>query len=105
MQDTRPEEEYRVSHMPGSVRVDPDAEPDLGKLGVTEDTPGMSPVQHSLPLTTLPLYCSGVLLLCGLPLQPGGSEAVQGPQAIQSRPHPQAIAGVQLGGRAVPVGV
>ena len=40
IQDVRPEDEFSVSHVAGAVRVEPNTQPDLQALGVTEDTTG-----------------------------------------------------------------
>ena len=52
-QDVRPEEEFCVSHIPGSVRVEPSIQPDIQTLGITSDTTGESdttPVRVIRPL-------------------------------------------------------
>lgn len=40
IQDTRPVEEYGVSHLPGAIQIAPGETPDLDKLGIPPDSTG-----------------------------------------------------------------
>ena len=60
LQDTRPLEEYKVSHIPGAMRVDPDAEPELQALGIVPGSTGESEHPLAVSFSVLPSHYYGI---------------------------------------------
>ena len=65
VQDTRPPEEYNVSHLPGVVRVDPDAQHLLESLHIPPNSRGALPHPRGGSLVPRPLVFSSVAWVQG----------------------------------------